>query len=93
MYFLPTSLSTDVSPGASSPVDDRLRVLRLNARGRRLLVWSYSAHPTLVARNSLEADGDYPARVARGLEEKLDFDQNVSEPFTKPIEAGLYGAA
>ena len=68
------------SPGASSPVDTRLRALRLNAKGRRLLLWSYAAHPTLVARNSLQADGDYPARVAVNLEEKLDFDQVMFVP-------------
>ena len=78
-----TSFSTYIanrSPGASAPVDDRLRAVRIDARGQRLLLWSYSAHPTLVSRRSLQADGDYPARVASNLEEKVGFDQVIFLP-------------
>jgi len=68
------------SPGASSPVDDRLRAVQLSAQGRRVLLWSYAAHPTLVARSSRQADGDYPARVASILEEQAGFDQVIFLP-------------
>ena len=68
------------SPGASSPVDDRLRAITLNASGRRLLLWSYAAHPTLVSRRAQHADGDYPARVASILEEQAGYHQVIFLP-------------
>jgi hypothetical protein len=76
---LPTYIANR-SHGATAVVDDRLRCLVLDVGGRALLLWSYAAHPTLVARHSSQADGDYPARVAAILEQQGGIDQVVFLP-------------
>jgi hypothetical protein len=68
------------SVGSDAAVDDRLRALIIDAGPRRLLVWSYAAHPTLVARHSDLADGDYPARVAARLRSGSGLDQVIFLP-------------
>jgi hypothetical protein len=68
------------SHGVTTAVDDRLRCLVLDIGGRALLLWNYAAHPTLVARHSAHADGDYPARVAAILEQQGGIDQVIFVP-------------